>query len=289
MSRRRSTIPEGEYATFRDAFAAGLRLPDSCTFGRFEKWADDPSEMAWFRYSEGDSEKGNVPHERADYFTVDAAASCEANGESERILGESNREALRTECGDPDATLREFRGPYGSVTPMVLMSAPWDPNLFEMIAGLDDYPLADEEDFSRREWEACEEQWNDWGRRDFLRALRMDVHGLDADMDAGSDADREAFSAVMERGSSPDDMDPERAADGYSLADAIAAGIARRESDGTPAVDVLRAEGMDAERAARALGWIDGDDMDLPEALAIVRARMIAKGNPPLPFKEATA
>ena len=289
MSRRRSIIPEGDYATFRDAFAGGLRLPDRCTFGRFEKWADDPAETMSFRYSDGDSGKGGMTHERADYFTVDAAASCEVNGESERILGESNREALRAQASDPDAMLREFHGVYGSVTPFVLMSAPWDPALFDMVAGLDDYPLADDEDFSRREWEACEENWNDWGRRDFLRALRMDAHGLDADMDVGSDADAAAFSAVMQRGSSPDDMDPERAAEGYSLADAIAAGIARRESDGTPAVDVLRAEGMDAERAARALGWTDGDDMDLPEALAIVRARMIAKGNPLLPFAEATA
>lgn len=38
---------------------------------------------------------------------------------------------------------------------------------------LESYPILDEDDFSRREWEHTCESWDDWGRHDFEQALEQ--------------------------------------------------------------------------------------------------------------------
>ena len=64
----------------------------------------------------------------------------------------------------------------------------WGPGWFEIIivrpgslcakeaehieASLSDYPVLDEEDFSRREWEAAEEAWQNFSTRDRVRAIQ---------------------------------------------------------------------------------------------------------------------
>lgn len=64
----------------------------------------------------------------------------------------------------------------------------WGPGWFEIIivqpgsraaelaeeieSRMENYPVLDDEDFSRREWEEFESGWKDYGRRDLVRAIR---------------------------------------------------------------------------------------------------------------------
>jgi hypothetical protein len=41
-----------------------------------------------------------------------------------------------------------------------------------LAARLEDYPVIDDDDFSRREWEARSESWESYGRSDFIAAIR---------------------------------------------------------------------------------------------------------------------
>ena len=51
---------------------------------------------------------------------------------------------------------------------------------------LDNYPLLDEEDYSFREYEKAQEDWEDYGAKDFLTDLKkkaMDLHNNDPDLE----------------------------------------------------------------------------------------------------------
>lgn len=68
----------------------------------------------------------------------------------------------------------------------------------EMKAALEDYPVLDEEDLSKREQEDEEESWGSWGREDFTKALKRRVE--------------ECWDEATEHGFTYDDID-----DGFDL------------------------------------------------------------------------
>lgn len=47
---------------------------------------------------------------------------------------------------------------------------------------LENYPVLDEEDFSRREWEDWQESWDSWARREYLDGVKNMVGQTAADM-----------------------------------------------------------------------------------------------------------
>lgn len=47
----------------------------------------------------------------------------------------------------------------------------------EMLAGLDNYPLLDEQHHSQLETDKSNEAWNDWGRSDYRKELNKKFHG----------------------------------------------------------------------------------------------------------------
>jgi hypothetical protein len=93
----------------------------------------------------------------------------------------------------------------------------WSPGWFEIILvrpgtaaaevaveieeRLEDYPLLDEEDFSRREWEDYLESWECWGAREFADHLRdeFDLGMTLADW-MRCDCDRDALREFFESG-----------------------------------------------------------------------------------------
>lgn len=66
-------------------------------------------------------------------------------------------------------------------------------------ADLESYPLLDETDFSRREWEEYEEGWESYGARDFRRELvsAFDLSGTASESALG-DADRDTLRTFYE-------------------------------------------------------------------------------------------
>lgn len=70
---------------------------------------------------------------------------------------------------------------------------------------LQDYPLLDEEDCSRREWEDYEQSWQDWAARDFRRGLikEFGLHSKPAESaidDCDNDTLREFYEQLTPSG-----------------------------------------------------------------------------------------
>lgn len=54
---------------------------------------------------------------------------------------------------------------------------------------LDDYPVLDDDDFSRREWEAFQENWNNWAWKDFVKEIKSQYDLSDDASDVLCDGD----------------------------------------------------------------------------------------------------
>ncbi len=97
----------------------------------------------------------------------------------------------------------------------------WGPGWFEIIivdpsdskvvgivedlqTALENYPVLDDEDFSRREWEEYESGWEDYGRKDFIRQLEkeFDLPSVAVDIidNAPSEDLREFFESGVRSG-----------------------------------------------------------------------------------------
>ena len=63
----------------------------------------------------------------------------------------------------------------------------------EIQSALEDYPVLDEEDYSRREWEEFERSWDDWGWRDFVKALSREFELNQPATDFLENIDRECL------------------------------------------------------------------------------------------------
>ena len=75
----------------------------------------------------------------------------------------------------------------------------------EIARRLESYPILDEEDFSRREWEDYEKGWADYGQRDFfaLVAKEFDIQDVTKDwlrIDCPEDIAREFFESCIPSG-----------------------------------------------------------------------------------------
>lgn len=55
----------------------------------------------------------------------------------------------------------------------------------ELEGALENYPVLDEEDLSKREWELMEESWELYGRKEFLRGVSKLLSGISDDSDHG--------------------------------------------------------------------------------------------------------
>lgn len=88
--------------------------------------------------------------------------------------------------------LRVFN-PDGSIT-----------KAFEVYAGLleklEDYPVLDEEDWSRREYEDYQESWSDYGASEFVKALKNEFKLLDSTADRLSEVDSHKLMELYESG-----------------------------------------------------------------------------------------
>lgn len=69
---------------------------------------------------------------------------------------------------------------------------------YDLVASLEDYPVLDEEDLSRRESEASRESWDSWARREFERDLEKQFDGVEFDF-PGGDTFWDFFSAMADR------------------------------------------------------------------------------------------
>lgn len=68
----------------------------------------------------------------------------------------------------------------------------------EIEASLEDYPVLDDEDHSRREWEAYEESWDAWGRDEYTTAIRIHLFKVFPDGVSEDYSDAEIEAALDE-------------------------------------------------------------------------------------------
>lgn len=85
------------------------------------------------------------------------------------LVERSNYQCLVDNHGDEVVTVSGDYGTFG--VGFLGSAAELSEDLQDVIAGLHDYPLADESLHSEMEWEVAMEAWNDHGHEDFRRAL----------------------------------------------------------------------------------------------------------------------
>ncbi len=124
------------------------------------------------------------------------------------------RDSGPLELSNFDAALKAMGGEGDDVE--VHRFGHWGPGWFEIVivrpdshaatvaqdmeTALENYPVLDDEDFSRREWEDYESGWNDYGAKDFTRKLAKDFGLSDTVRYFLDDCDREALRAFFESG-----------------------------------------------------------------------------------------
>ena len=139
-----------------------------------------------------------IPHAHADSYGQD-------------LLGRVNADALLALEADGE-TDGEGLGWIGDSLALDL-DAEADPDVLEAVAGLESYPVVDEEALSEAEHEEDVQAWTDYGRSDALEALRKaldldDLEGFTVDAEEGDDLDAGLLEAAHEQGR-PSDEDGE--------------------------------------------------------------------------------
>jgi hypothetical protein len=99
-------------------------------------------------------------------------------------LDESNFETVLADLGGESDTVEVHRfGHWGPGWFEIILCHPsMADRLEEWSRALENYPVADESDLSRREWEEAEEGWDNYGRSDLIRALRDPLGYAAADL-----------------------------------------------------------------------------------------------------------
>lgn len=92
-------------------------------------------------------------------------------------IEESNFEAFLNGLGGESDTVEVHRfGHWGPGWFEIIIIDPKAEDIVsraeEMEGALENYPVLDEDDLSKREYEAYREAWDSWGRNDFLRAMQ---------------------------------------------------------------------------------------------------------------------
>lgn len=127
------------------------------------------------------AEDQGSPDERHVWFMPDYTSGSDYGGQ---LVERSNYEVLYEEAeklseehgSDWFQCLHGGHGSYG-----ILFHVIRTPDaIIEMLAGLEDYPLLDEEKHSEMEFEAEDEAWSNWGRSEYKSALEKAFNG-DAD------------------------------------------------------------------------------------------------------------
>jgi len=118
-------------------------------------------------------------------------------------IDESNFQCFLDALGDESESVEVHRfGHWGPGWYEIIIIDPKAEDIVakaeEMEAALEDYPVLDEEDLSKREHDAEVESWESWGRKDFTKALKRRVE--------------ECWNEASEHGFTYDDID-----DGFDL------------------------------------------------------------------------
>jgi hypothetical protein len=134
-----------------------------------------------FRPTAFDSRGLGLP-DRQDWFVVDVGVTrdsgplSQSNFESaEAMLAEASQ--YRVDDGEADDFERHSFSHWGPGWFDILIVRPGsrcEAVAREIQASLEDYPVLDDEDFSRREWEEFEEGWENYAARDLVQSLRKD-------------------------------------------------------------------------------------------------------------------
>lgn len=99
---------------------------------------------------------------------------CQMSDYSGSLVEKSNTEILTGEYG-----FIGVYGDYGSISCMIgiqsLIDMPKEESerILDLLEGLNDYPLIDEEELSDNEMNYIDESWNNWGEYDFKRAIGL--------------------------------------------------------------------------------------------------------------------
>ena len=140
------------------------------------------------------------------------------------LVEKANRTVIAEEC-NPGPSLIETYGGYGGAELAFAPGAAWKmvaryandsesdvdaadecvatnladalESLADIVAGLHDYPLVDDEAHSKAEMEAADEGWGNWAECDFLREAEK-AHDVEIE-DADSSKAREVFEDARER------------------------------------------------------------------------------------------
>lgn len=138
----------------------------------FNLW--DPHDWPPSRYGNWRTTKGRDGR----YFVPEYLSGSDYSGS---LVERSNVDAWREQFADGENTWWcTVHGGHGTIAIVVDGEGLTD-EAKEFLCALSDYPLADEERHSEMEMEAQGAAWDDWARRDFVRALekRFDVEDLD--------------------------------------------------------------------------------------------------------------
>lgn len=116
--------------------------------------------------------------------------------------------ALEMLGGESDSVEVHRFGHWGPGWFELILVDPTDTARVEILSSLreslENYPVLDDEDFSRREWEDYEEGWESYGREDFIEMLakRFDLSDRAVDVldNAPSEALREFFQEGVSSG-----------------------------------------------------------------------------------------
>ena len=100
------------------------------------------------------------------YFLSDFLSGSDYSG---CLVERANYREFLEQFGELDG-VHEVYGGHGTYAVAVRIDALTD-EMAELFAGLEDYPLIDDESHSELEMEAAEEAWDSWARSDFCRAV----------------------------------------------------------------------------------------------------------------------
>lgn len=117
-------------------------------------------------------------------------------------LAESNFASFLAEVGGESESVEVHRfGHWGPGWFEIILIAPNSPHLKraeELEAALEDYPVLDDQDYSKREHEEYCESWDYWGRLDYVREIKSRLFKLYSDGVSEDCTDDEIEDAISE-------------------------------------------------------------------------------------------
>lgn len=121
------------------------------------------------------------------------------------LVAESNFEVWQEEFSDSEGDKWvSLQGGHGSYGIAIRLDVD-DDEIIETLAALENYPVIDDEDLSRREMEGRDEAWERWVRGDFISAIERKTWTIDGreaevvDFDEGTLDLRDWFERLVER------------------------------------------------------------------------------------------